>query len=78
VTRILRIFGVATQQEFGFPADTAGGEAPEAESALVDALATFRDGVRRCATLYVYVYIYMYIHIYKIPRGARLRRRSRR
>jgi cysteinyl-tRNA synthetase len=50
VTRILRIFGVATQEDFGFPvgAEGAGGY-EEHVAPVVSAMVAFRDEVRAAA-----------------------------
>ena len=46
VTRILRVFGVATQEDFGFPVGgEAGGGFEEQVGPVVSALVAFRDEV---------------------------------
>ena len=48
VTRILRVFGVATQEDFGFPVGgEAGGGFEEQVGPVVSALVAFRDEVRK-------------------------------
>ena len=49
VTRMLRIFGVVTTDEFGFPPDAAAGPSDGREVPLVNALVGFRDAVRAAA-----------------------------
>lgn len=51
VTRILRIFGVATQEDFGFPVGGEGGNGGYEEQVgpVVSALVAFRDEVRAAA-----------------------------
>ena len=50
VTRILRIFGVITLEEFGFPVASGGGDNYEASvGPIVTALVGFRDEVRTAA-----------------------------
>lgn len=49
ITRILRVFGVATQEDFGFPVggEGGGGGFEEQVGPVVSALVAFRDEVRK-------------------------------
>ena len=50
VPRILRIFGVITLEEFGFPVASGGGDNYEAAvGPMITALVSFRDDVRAAA-----------------------------
>ena len=50
VTKMLRIFGVVTQEDFGFPVASAAGANYEAQvGPVIDSLVSFRDQVRASA-----------------------------
>ncbi|KAL3900809.1 MAG: hypothetical protein SGPRY_012387 [Prymnesium sp.] len=49
VTKMLRIFGVATQDEFGFPLSAGGGNYEGNVAPFVDAIVRFRDEIRSVA-----------------------------
>jgi len=49
VTRILRVFGVIVQEEFGFPIASGGGDYEAQVGPVLNALVKFRDDVRTAA-----------------------------
>lgn len=49
ITRMLRVFGVITQDDFGFPVGAGGGDYEANVGPMVSALVDFRDKVRAAA-----------------------------